>query len=265
MKLIKRAAVGLLAAAMAVSMMTACAPSSGGGSSSGNKPNGSTQGPGDDSGSGSGGSGSGGSGSGGITDPSVKQSTIDWKDSELYQYFKEVGPTNVEAELSVALKETSYSTYKLYPSYIVQGNRAFAQVYENTETGLEIYKVYTDGTNYYRNDFDNTATKWSGWREDGTAKTELDFIKKIFPIPGDTAGTYPEKVVRTESNFYDSMSEVATLGNATYTAIKENGKVNVGVATTVDNIKYIAAATSLKSTANREPKDVFDDVPDLRR
>ena len=61
------------------------------------------------------------------------------------------------------------------------------------------------------------------------------------------------------------MSEVATLGNATYTAIKENGKVNVGVATTVDNIKYIAAATSVKSTANREPKDVFDDVPDLRR
>lgn len=257
MKLIKRAAVGLLAAAMAVSMMTACAPSSGGGPSSGNKPNGSTQGPGDDSGS-----GSGGSGSGGITDPSVKQSTIDWKDSVLYQYFKEVGPTNVEAELSVALKETSYSTYKLYPSYIVQGNRAFAQVYENTETGFEIYRVYTDGTNYYRNDFDNTAAKWSGWREDGTAKMELDFIKKIFPIPGNTAGTYPEKVVRTESNFYDSMSEVATIGNATYTAIRENGEVNVGVVTTVDNIKYLAAATSMKSTAGKEPKSVFDDVPE---
>ena len=265
MKLIKRAAVGLLAAAMAVSMMTACAPSSGGGPSSGSKPNGSTQGPGDDSGSGSGGSGSGGSGSGGITDPSVKQSTIDWKDSELYQYFKEVGPTNVEAELSVALKETSYSTYKLYPSYIVQGNRAFAQVYENTETGFEIYKVYTDGTKYYRNDFDNTAAKWSGWREDGTAKTELDFIKKIFPIPGDTAGTYPEKVLRTEVNYGNGMSEAATLGNATYTAIRELGKVNVGVVATVNQIKYTTIAVSMKSTAGKEPKDVFDDVPDLRR
>lgn len=61
------------------------------------------------------------------------------------------------------------------------------------------------------------------------------------------------------------MSEAATLGNATYTAIRELGKVNVGVVATVNQIKYTTIAVSMKSTAGKEPKDVFDDVPDLRR
>lgn len=228
MRMMKRAAVGILAAAMALSMLTACGGASAGPSTSGSTSTGGSGNPGSSSSSSASSSNSNGSSS----SSSSSSAEFTYRDSLTYKY--NLQRSNSKTWYQKTDRIDSNGKRNIYESAMVFGSdhRVQKSYYKSSYANGSAYESLTiDGTNYtlyrdakiattsiYKSSGSSSSSEGEIYRMDSIVKTtqkvdNVSYYTEVTTYKGDKTGK-----IMTQSYCFD------TTGKLVYLISSENGQ-----------------------------------------
>lgn len=233
MRMMKRAAVGILAAAMALSMLTACGGASAGPSTSGSTSTGGSSNPGSSSSSSASSSESNGSSSSSSSSSNSSSSTkFTYKDSQAYKY--NMQRYNSKTWYQKTAQIDSDGKQNIYESAMVFGSdhRVQKLYYKDSYANGDTYEsLMIDGTNYtlyrdakiaitsiYKSNGSSSSSEGEIYRMDSIVKTtqkvsDVSYYTEVMTYKGDKTGK-----TMTQSYCFD------TKGKLVYLISAENGQ-----------------------------------------
>ena len=233
MRMMKRAAVGILAAAMALSMLTACGGASSGPSNSGSTGTGGSSNPGSSSSSSASSSESNGSSSSSSSSSSNSSSTkFTYRDSLTYKY--NMQRYNSKTWYQKTAQVDSDGKQNIYETALVFGSdhRVQKSYYKSSYSNGSAYEsLMIDGTNYmlyrdakiaitsiYKSNGSSSSSEGEIYRMDSIVKTtqkvsDVSYYTEVMTYKGDKTGK-----TMTQSYCFD------TKGKLVYLISAENGQ-----------------------------------------
>ena len=233
MRMMKRAAVGILTAAMALSMLTACGGASAGPSTSGSTSTGGSSNPGSSSSSSASSSESNGSSSSSSSSSNSSSSTkFTYRDSQAYKY--NMMRYNSKTWYQKTAQVDSDGKQNIYESAIVfnSEHRVQKSYYKSSySTGSTYESLMIDGTNHtlyrdakiaitsiYKSNGSSSSSEGEIYRMDSIVKTtqkvsDVSYYTEVMTYKGDKTGK-----TMTQSYCFD------TKGKLVYLISAENGQ-----------------------------------------
>lgn len=223
MRLFKKAAVCLLAAAMAVSMLTACGDD--GPSNPGNGGNGGSTGGGNTSTSTPAKPDEGNSGNNNNTDNKDNENSLPktWADSKTKVFYEKCGATDTNIYVSgtlLAAQISSKQTQQYDILYAVQGKKAYLKL-----TGTNPSTNKKETVEFYKDTDDNYFTKPNdAWIEitnedqKNTLTAQLQVLQNIYKVPtaANVVRCVGMKSDTNATNYIESLTVKLSTGNAGY-------------------------------------------------
>ena len=232
MRMMKRAAVGILAAAMALSMLTACGGASAGPSTSGSTSTGGSGNPGSSSSSSDSSSDSNGGSSSSSSSSGSSSTKFTYKDSLTYKY--NLQRYNSKTWYQKTAQIDSDGERNIYETALVFGSdhRVQKSYYKSSHSNGSAYEsLMIDGTNYmlyrdakiaitsiYKSNGSSSSSEGEIYRMDSIVKTtqkvnDVSYYTEVTTYKGDKTGK-----IMTQSYCFD------TKGKLVYLISSENGQ-----------------------------------------
>ena len=230
MRMMKRAAVGILAAAMALSMLTACGGASAGPSTSGSTSTGGSGNPGSSSSSSDSSSDSNGGSSSSSSSSGSSSTKFTYKDSLTNKY--NLQRYNSKTWYEKTAQIDSHGGRNIYETALVFGSdhRVQKSYYKSSYSNGSAYEsLMIDGTNYmlyrdakiaitYKSNGSSSSSKGEIYRMDSIVKTTqkvnyVSYYTEVMTYKGDKTGK-----IMTQSYCFD------TKGKLVYLISSENGQ-----------------------------------------
>lgn len=249
MRLFKKAAVCLLAAAMAVSMLTACGDD--GPSNPGNGGNGGSTGGGNTSTSTPATPDTGNSGNN--TDNKGDENSLPktWADSKTKVFYEKCGATDTNIYVAgtlVAVQVSTQQTQQYKILYAVQGKKAYLQLTGAEETA-EFYKDTND--NYFK----KTDDAWTAVTDEynkSILAAQLQVLQNIYKVPT-TANVVRCVGMESGANYVESLTVKLSTGNVGYGyEYSPNGQL-LDVAAADSQFMYLTSPVTITACPNNFP------------
>lgn len=232
MRMMKRAAVGILAAAMALSMLTACGGASAGPSTSGSTSTGGSGNPGSSSSSSASSSNSNGSSSSSSSSSGSSSTKFTYKDSLTNKYnlqrynsktwYQKTAQIDSDGERNIYETALVFgSDHRVQKSYY-KSSYANGSAYESLMIDRTNYTLYRDAkiatTSIYKSNGSSSSSEGEIYRMDSIVKTtqkvdNVSYYTEVTTYKGDKTGK-----IMTQSYCFD------TTGKLVYLISSENGQ-----------------------------------------